>query len=174
MERNMFFESWSEITRIVTTTLIIYPFLIIATHLVGKRSFAKMNNFDWIITVAAGSILGSAILLKDVVIAEVLVAVSLLFFLQYLLTWASAHFSTFDKVVKTSPQLVFFDGEYIEHAMKDARLTRTEVEAGVRKAGFGDSSRVMAVVFEADGELSIVPKSEIHDQLIMKLRSEAS
>lgn len=169
----MFFESWSEITRIVTTTLIIYPFLIIATHLVGKRSFAKMNNFDWIITVAAGSILGSAILLKDVVIAEVLVAVSLLFLLQYLLTWASAHFSTFDKVVKTSPQLVFFDGEYIEHAMKDARLTRTEVEAGVRKAGFGDSSRVMAVVFEADGELSIVPKSEIHDQLIMKLRTEA-
>ena len=167
----MFFESWSEIARIVTTTLIIYPFLILATHLVGKRSFAKMNNFDWIITVAAGSILGSAILLKDVVIVEVLVAVSLLLFLQYLLTWVSAHFSTFDKVVKTSPQLVFFDGEYIEAAMKDTRLTSTEVEASVRKAGFGDLSTVMAVVFEADGELSIVPKSKNYDQLIMKLRN---
>ena len=167
----MFFESWSEIARIVTTTLIIYPFLILATHLVGKRSFAKMNNFDWIITVAAGSILGSAILLKDVVIVEVLVAVSLLLFLQYLLTWISAHFSTFDKVVKTSPQLVFFDGEYIEAAMKDARLTSTEVEASVRKAGFGDLSTIMAVVFEADGELSIVPKSENYAQLIMKLRN---
>lgn len=130
-----------------------------------------MNNFDWIITVAAGSILGSAILLKDVVIVEVLVAVSLLLFLQYLLTWMSAHFSTFDKVVKTSPQLVFFDGEYIEAAMKDARLTSTEVEASVRKAGFGDLSTVMAVVFEADGELSIVPKSENYAQLIMKLRN---
>ncbi|MGO3424100.1 MAG: DUF421 domain-containing protein [Pseudoalteromonas distincta] len=167
----MFFESWSEIARIVTTTLIIYPFLILATHLVGKRPFAKMNNFDWIITVAAGSILGSAILLKDVVIVEVLVAVSLLLFLQYLLTWMSAHFSTSDKVVKTSPQLVFFDGEYIEAAMKDARLTSTEVEASVRKAGFGDLSTVMAVVFEADGELSIVPKSENYAQLIMKLRN---
>ncbi|MBQ4857779.1 YetF domain-containing protein [Pseudoalteromonas sp. MMG007] len=167
----MFFESWSEIARIVTTTLIIYPFLILATHLVGKRSFAKMNNFDWIITVAAGSILGSAILLKDVVIVEVLVAVSLLLFLQYLLTWISAHFSTFDKVVKTAPQLVFFDGEYIEAAMKDARLTSTEVEASVRKAGFADLSTVMAVVFEADGELSIVPKSENYAQLIMKLRN---
>lgn len=167
----MFFESWSEIARIVTTTLIIYPFLILATHLLGKRSFAKMNNFDWIITVAAGSILGSAILLKDVVIVEVLVAVSLLLFLQYLLTWISAHFSAFDKVVKTAPQLVFFDGEYIEAAMKDTRLTSTEVEASVRKAGFGDLSKVMAVVFEADGELSIVPKSENYDQLIMKLRN---
>lgn len=130
-----------------------------------------MNNFDWIITVAVGSILGSAILLKDVVIVEVLVAVSLLLFLQYLLTWISAHFSTFDKVVKTSPQLVFFDGEYIEAAMKDTRLTSTEVEGSVRKAGFGDLSTVMAVVFEADGELSIVPKSEKYDQLIMKLRN---
>ncbi|GEB72608.1 hypothetical protein PC2016_3541 [Pseudoalteromonas carrageenovora] len=167
----MFFESWSEIARIVTTTLIIYPFLILATHILGKRSFAKMNNFDWIITVAAGSILGSAILLKDVVIVEVLVAVSLLLFLQYLLTWISAHFSTFDKVVKTSPQLVFFDGEYLEAAMKDTRLTSTEVEASVRKAGFGDLSTVMAVVFEADGELSIVPKSKNYDQLIMKLRN---
>ncbi|KTF09979.1 DUF421 domain-containing protein [Pseudoalteromonas carrageenovora] len=167
----MFFESWSEIARIITTTLIIYPFLILATHLLGKRSFAKMNNFDWIITVAAGSILGSAILLKDVVIVEVLVAVSLLLFLQYLLTWISAHFSTFDKVVKTSPQLVFFDGEYIEAAMKDTRLTSIEVEASVRKAGFGDLSTVMAVVFEADGELSIVPKSKNYDQLIMKLRN---
>ncbi|MEI8640445.1 DUF421 domain-containing protein [Pseudoalteromonas sp. Hal099] len=65
----------------------------------------------------------------------------------------------------------FFDGEYIEAAMKDTRLTSTEVEASVRKAGFGDLSTVMAVVFEADGELSIVPKSKNYDQLIMKLRN---
>lgn len=170
----MFFESWGEIVRIIITTLIIYPFLILATHLVGKRSFAKMNNFDWIITVATGSILGSAILLKDVVIVEVLVAVSLLLLLQYLLTLFSAHFSGFDKTVKTSPQLVFFNGEYLTDAMKDARLTCTEVEAGIRKAGFGDSNRVMAVVFEADGELSIIAKSEISNGLIAKLRNESA
>ncbi|MGY0638843.1 MAG: DUF421 domain-containing protein [Paraglaciecola chathamensis] len=168
----MFFESWDEILRIVISTLIVYLFLLIATHLVGKRSFAKMNNFDWVITVTTGTIFGLAILLKDVLLSEVLIAASFLFFLQYLVTLASAHFSRFDNVIKVSPQLVFFDGHYIDKAMKEARLTCTEVEAGVRKAGFGDSSRVMAVVFEADGELSIVPKSEIHDPLIMKLHDE--
>ncbi|MGY0642485.1 MAG: DUF421 domain-containing protein, partial [Paraglaciecola chathamensis] len=92
----MFFESWDEILRIVISTLIVYLFLLIATHLVGKRSFAKMNNFDWVITVTTGTIFGLAILLKDVLLSEVLIAASFLFFLQYLVTLASAHFSRFD------------------------------------------------------------------------------
>lgn len=165
----MFFESWSEIARIVISVLIIYPALILSTHVVGKRSFAQMNNFDWIITVAMGSILGSSILLKDVVIVEVLVAVSLLLALQYCLTYISAHSQKFDDTIKTDPQLVFYNGQFITSAMKDARLSRTEIEAALRKAGYGDSNNVQAVVFEGDGELSIVAKSEVAGDLLNRV-----
>ena len=52
-----------------------------------------MNNFDWIVTVAMRSILGSAVLLKKVVIVEVALALFVLLFLQYAFTVLSVRFT---------------------------------------------------------------------------------
>lgn len=165
----MFFESWQEILRILITTLIIYPFLIISSHLMGKRSFAKMNNFDWIITIAIGSVLGSAILLKKVVIFEVVIAIITLLVLQYLLTWLSARYTVIDRLVKTSPCIVYYQGKFLHSSMQRERVSQHEIDAAVRKAGFADMSRVTAVIFEPDGELSVIAASQVNDSLVSKL-----
>jgi len=162
----MFFESWQELIRISVTSLIIYPLLVVATNLLGKRSVAKMNNFDWIVTVAIGAILGSSILSKSVVITESILAITLLLLLQYFLTFLSARFSIVESLTKKPPTLLFYNGEYLDKALKKQRVSRNEIDATVRKAGIDDLKQVSAVIFESSGELSVIKSSSTIGPLV--------
>ncbi|MDN6351638.1 MAG: hypothetical protein L0J69_08220 [Yaniella sp.] len=51
----MWFESWSEIFRVVAVGAAAYVTLVIVLRVSGKRSLAKLNAFDLVVTVALGS-----------------------------------------------------------------------------------------------------------------------
>ena len=155
----VFFESWEELFRIALSALLVYLFIIVGVRIAGKRSTAQMNNFDWIVTVALGSIVGSAILLKDVVLMEVFLSVGMLLGLQYAITKASGHWDAVSKSVRASPTLLFYDGAFHEEAMAHERVTQEEIKGAAREAGYGDLDEVQAVVLEANARLSVLGKS---------------
>lgn len=69
MEAGMFFENWSQILKILLTGAFAYIAIIIVLRLSGKRTLSQMNAFDFIITVALGSTLATAMLSKDTPLA---------------------------------------------------------------------------------------------------------
>lgn len=154
------FQSWPELGRVALTALLAYVVCVALISLFGKRSSAKMNNFDWIVTVAMGSMLGSSVLMKKVVILELVVGLGILLLLQYLFTKFSVHVPGFKKVMKKSPTLLFFDGKYIDQALQHERVTKEEIRVGIRSQGLIDELEVNAVIIEPNGELSIIPKAE--------------
>ncbi|QJR80593.1 DUF421 domain-containing protein [Alteromonas pelagimontana] len=117
-----------------------------------------MNNFDWIVTVAVGSILGSSVLLKKVVILEVTTGLLVLLSLQYIFTLLSSRFKGFDKLMKKNPVLLYSKSGYITQNMRRERITIEEVKMNIRQKGYVDESRISAVIFEPNGQLSILPK----------------
>lgn len=154
----IFFESWYELLRVAVTSVSVYLLCVLLVNCFGKRSSAKMNNFDWIVTVAMGSLLGSAALLKKVVVLEVAVGLFVLLFLQYLFTFLSVRFSFFNSLVKKTPTLLFYDGAYLQDALTKERITKEEVQIGIRLKGYPCESLVAAVIFEPNGELSVLAK----------------
>ena len=162
----IFFESWRELFRIALSAFLVYPFIILCVRVAGKRSTAQMNNFDWIVTVALGSIVGSAILLKDVVLLEVFLALSLLLGFQYAITKAAVRWDTVSKVVRAPATLLFYDGGFIEAAMKHERIASRELESAVREAGYGNLSEVQAVILEADASFSVLGRKNAPSSLL--------
>ena len=156
----VFFDGWSGIIRIAITAPILYVAMILFIRISGKRSTSKMNNFDWIVTVALGSIVGSVILFKDVVVLEGLEAIALLLILQYGVTKLSALVPAFSKAIRSSPTIVFFRGEFQEKTMQSERVTRAEILAAIREAGQTRLDAVEAVVLESDANLSVIPRQE--------------
>ncbi len=154
----IFFESWAKLGRVAVSALLVYLFVILSVRVAGKRSTAQMNNFDWIVTVALGSAVGSAIILKDVVLAEVFLTIGLLLGFQYAITKAAAHWDLVSKTVRAPATLLFYNGVFHEEALAHERVTEEEVEAAAREAGHGDMNEVQAVVLEADAGLSVVKK----------------
>ena len=160
MNSAIFFDSWFGLARVVISGSCSYLAMVFLLRVFGKRTLSKMNAFDFVVTVALGSILATILLSKDVAIVEGIVAFSLLMTLQFFITWTSIRFDWIKKLVKADPALLFFEGEFLPEAMLQQRVPRDEVLSAMRAAGYVSISQVAAVVLETDGSMAIMKKPD--------------
>ena len=66
----MFFESWSALLRLAIVGVSAYVALVLLLRVFGKRTLAKLNAFDLVVTVALGSTLAAVLLNRSVALAE--------------------------------------------------------------------------------------------------------
>ena len=116
----IFFQSWDSIIRLIVTFIFIYPCLILLLHLYGKRSLSQLNMFDFIITVALGSVFASVLVSKDVTVLDGILVFVLLLSGQFVITWSSLRWKIVDKLIKTNGnneptihQSIFFKTDFI-------------------------------------------------------------
>ncbi|PRP98502.1 hypothetical protein ENSA5_29720 [Enhygromyxa salina] len=157
------FDSFASLGRVAASTIAVYVMVMVFIRISGKRSTSKMNNFDWIVTVAVGSITASTIVLRDVVFLDGAVAIGLLIAIQFLVTWGSVRSRAIERIVKMSPTLLAHNGELCEDAMRTQRVTRREIDAAVRGAGLPCLEAVAAVILENDAGISVIPSSALKD-----------
>lgn len=161
---NLIFDNFSVILRTVLIGIMAYLSLVVILRISGKRTLTKMNAFDFIVTIALGSILASVITSKDITITQGVTAFLVLVIMQYIITKLSVKSRAVSKLVKSQPVLLYYEGEYLPDNMKQARVLEAEVRQSARASGKSDLSQVMAVVMETDGSISIISKaSEAQD-----------
>lgn len=159
----VFFDSWSGIFRVAITTIIAYILVVLMLRVSGKRTLAKMNAFDTVVTIALGSILGSVILTKSTPIAEGITAIGLLIFLQYIITFITVRNRNFKKVISSHPTLLFYDGKLLKKIMKKQRVSEEEINKSVREAGFSGFSEISAIVLESTGDITVISQASKDD-----------
>lgn len=155
---SIFFDDWISLVRVVIVGVLAYVALVVMLRVSGKRTLSKMNVFDLVVTVALGSTLATVLLSKSVSLAGGLLAFAVLIALQFAVAWSSVRSSTVSHLVKASPRLLFYTGEFQRHAMRTERVTETEIIAAIRGGGFADLQQVGAVVLETDGSFSVLSR----------------
>ena len=158
MSDPMFFDDWAGLIRTVVVGLLAYLALIVMLRASGKRTLSKMNAFDLVVTVALGSTLATVLLNASVPLAEGVVALALLVYLQYAITWLSVRSDRFRALIKAEPTLLVHEGRPLEGAMRTQRVTRDEIDAALRSSGKADLSEVRSVVLETDGSMTVIPR----------------
>ena len=123
----VFFSDWSSTGRVVAVGVLAYAVLILVLRISGKRTLAKMNAFDLVVTVALGSALSSTLLSRTVPLVDGAVALSLLIALQFGVAWASLRARWFRKLVKSDPALLMRDGVFLDAVMRHERVDRDDV-----------------------------------------------
>src|SRR5690606_10104681 len=83
----MWFDSWSDIARVVLVGCATYALLVVLLRSFGGRTLAQLNAFDFIVTVALGSTLATVLLSSDVAWAEGAVGIAVLVALQFAIAW---------------------------------------------------------------------------------------
>jgi uncharacterized membrane protein YcaP (DUF421 family) len=152
----MFFDSWTGLGRVLLVGTLAYAALVLLLRISGKRTLTKLNAFDLVVTVALGSTLATVLLSKSVALVEGVLALGLLVFLQYAITWLSVRSPQFQALIKAEPTLILHRGQFLEGAMRQQRVTREEILAAIRAGGAADVSQVAAAVLETDGSISVV------------------
>ena len=151
----MFFDSWSDLLRVVIVGTTAYLALVALLRVSGKRTLAKLNAFDLVVTVALGSTLATVLLSSDVALSEGVTALALLVGLQWAVAFASRRSRRVERLVKSEPALVYRDG-FLPEAMKRERVTADELRQAARSDGHADLDAVRAIVLENDGSLSVL------------------
>lgn len=154
----MFFDSWDSMLHTLVVGLLAYGAMVFLLRVSGKRTLSKWNAFDFIVTIALGSSLATALLSKDTSLAQGVAAFALLIFLQLFITWLSVRSRLVQRIIKAQPTLLLYRGKFREEALRRERVTESEVRAALRTQGISNLEEVDAVVLETDGSFSVIRK----------------
>lgn len=157
---HIFFDNGQALIRTVVIGVLAYVSLIGLLRLFGKRTLSKMNAFDFVVTVALGSILATILLNKDVTLSQGVLALALLIGMQFIVTWTSLRIRWVRKLATGEPTLLLYRGRFLSDALRWTRVTEDEVRAAVREAGIATLDEVKAVVLETNGSFSVVRSDE--------------
>lgn len=136
-----------------------YLALIIILRLSGKRTLSKWNAFDFVVTIALGSTLATALTSTQVSFTQSVTAFLVIILLQFIITFTSVRSSGIKNLIKSKPTLLFYEGQYREEAMHGERVVKAEVRAAIRERGIADIESVHAVVLETDGGFSVIAQA---------------
>lgn len=152
----MFFDDIGDIGRVVALGGLAYLVLVTVLRVSGKRTLAKLNAFDLVVTVAFGSVLATSFLSQTVSLAESAAAFATLALAQFAVAKASVLRPVFGRAVRARPTALLVDGRMCQDALRAERVTPADVRAAIRRAGMADTEGVAAVVLETDGSISVV------------------
>lgn len=159
----MWFDSWSQVARVLVVGAATYASLLVLLRISGKRTLAKLNAFDLVVTVAVGSTLATVLLDRKVSWSEGIAALATLVVLQYVVAGISAWVPRGHDVLTARAQILLRDGEMDTAALRRSRVAVDEVRQAVRSSGHGDVAAIAAVVLETDGSMSVIPRSSAGD-----------
>lgn len=147
--------------------------VVVLVRVVGLRSFSKMTSFDFVTTVAMGSLLaGVGQATSWTALAQALAAMAALLFVQWAAAKLRRRWARFDDAVTNQPIVLMRDGRFCESALEATRVERGDVLAKLRGANVQGFGEVQAVVLETTGDISILHGREpVADGLLEGVRS---
>jgi uncharacterized membrane protein YcaP (DUF421 family) len=148
----MFFQGWEGVVRVLVVGVLAYASLVAFLRISGKRTLAKLNAFDLVVTVALGSTLAAILLQQSVALLEGVAALLLLVALQLVVTFTSVRSRTFARAIRSEPALLARRGELCEETMKRERITLDEAMSALRANGGHELEQIDTM---SDGSISV-------------------
>lgn len=144
--------------QIFLTALFSAVVLFALTKLMGHKQMAQLDVFDYVNGITIGSIVAELATeledpLKPLIALLVYAAVAL--FLSVL----SNKFPSSRKIILGHPVLLLDNGKMFRSNFKKSKLDLNEFLYLCRAQGYFDISQIQTAVFEANGSVSILPKS---------------
>ncbi|HEV2079550.1 MAG TPA: YetF domain-containing protein [Allosphingosinicella sp.] len=164
-------ESFGPIVRglILTSAAVLWTVLLV--RIVGLRAFSKMTAFDFVATIATGSLIAQAGTRADwSEFFQAMAAIAGVFLIQWLLATARQHSKSLGAVMSNSPVLLMENGEFLDEALAESRVTRSSVIEKLRAANVSDIAKVHAVVLETTGDISVIHGGGFDQSLLTGVR----
>ncbi len=138
-------------------TILIYAFTLALVRLGSKRFLAEATAFDVIVGIMLGSVMSRAINGSAPFVPTLLAGVALVG-MHWLLGVLSFHSDWFGPLVKGNPVLLIKDGEIQRSGVRQAGLSRQDLEQALRLQGQQtDLSQVRLAYMERNGAISVIP-----------------
>ncbi|MBH0007326.1 DUF421 domain-containing protein [Psychrobacter sp. SWN149] len=152
---------WQQVIGISLSAVGFYIGLMLFTRLMGLRSFSKLSSHDFAMTVGIGSILASTVLSDKPSLLQGLCAVAVLFLIQGVVSLIRRKVKPLKALIDNQAIILMAHGEYFSDNLKEANLSRSDVQEVLRKNGIKSKTEVFAVIMETTGDMSVIKHNDV-------------
>jgi uncharacterized membrane protein YcaP (DUF421 family) len=141
--------------------------VVLLIRVVGLRSLSKMTPFDFVMTIAQGSLVAGASQATEWSgFGQPLAAMTGLFAIQWLAARLRKQSDAVENLLQNEPVLLMKDGEFIAAALDRTRVGRADLRAKLREANVLSLSQVRAAVLETTGDVSVLHGDKLEETLL--------
>lgn len=141
-------------------TLIMYFAVLLAVRIMGKSELSKMSPFQMVIVFMIAELAAIPIDSTDVSLINGIVAISMLMFLQVLISFLSIKSETFKTFISGKPTMLIEKGKLNVKELTRQRITGTDLLEQLRLENCPAISDVEYAILESNGQLSVIPKAK--------------
>ena len=155
------------LARALLLSAIALTWVIFVVRVIGLRTFSKMTAFDFVATVATGSLLAGACQATTwPEFAQPTLAISALLGAQFVIAKLRQASDGFEEVVQNEPVILMRDGVIFDAALRDTRVARADLIAKLREANALRFLDVRAVVLETTGDISVLHGDTLDQEIL--------
>lgn len=144
---------------IITSSVSLFA-LFLLTKLIGNREIAELSMFDYLNGITIGSIAAEMSISKGEEVIDCLIAMivySILIFIISILTNKSIIFNRF---INGKSLILFDNNTFYRKNLAKSKINLAEFQNQCRTKGFFDMSQIKTAIIEANGKITILPKSD--------------
>lgn len=144
----------------VLRATVLYPVVIFAVRLMGKRQIGELQPAELVITILISNM--ATLPLEDQNLPLLMGVVPVLVLVSYevLMSWASLRWRGLRRLISGSPKIIIRDGEIDQQVMKSLRFSLDDLMTALRTGGVFDVTEVQLAVVETNGTVSVYQKTE--------------
>lgn len=148
-----------EFLKVILTSLLSAVSLFLIAKILGHKQMAQLDFFDYVTGITIGSI-AAELATEFESPFKPLIAMVVYGAVAYAITIIAHKFPKARKFINGTPTIVMDGGKLYRKNMKKAKLELSEFMVMCRQEGYFDINDIETAIFEYNGRLTILPKSE--------------
>lgn len=141
---------------VVLRSAIIYLFIVFGIRIFGKKELSQLSVIDLVFILLISNSVQNAMVGDNTTLWGGVIAALTLFLVNYLFKNIFFKSKKISEFIQGSPLMLVYHGKVVEKHMKEAKLSRDELDAAIREHGVEDIADVDLAVLEVDGNISVL------------------
>lgn len=146
---------WDVVIRCILSLIVLF----LVTKMLGKKQISQMSLFDYVIGISIGNFAAEMIINLESQEINGIVAVLIFGLVAYIISFLSMKSIKVRRYFLGTPSIIIEKGKFNINNLKKYRVEINDVLEQCRINGYFDISQIEYAVLEANGYISILPKS---------------
>lgn len=144
----------------IPMSLISLILLFLICKLIGKKQVSELSLFDYVIGISIGNFAAEMIMDIEGNFLNGVVAIIVFGLSSFFVSLITLKSITLRRILIGTPTIIVQNGKILKENLVKTKIDINELLEEVRPNGYFDLSEIEYVIMEANGKLSILPKSE--------------
>lgn len=138
--------------------LILYLVVLVTIRIMGKRELGQLQPYEFVIALMIANLASTPMANTGVPISHGLIPILVLLLIHLVLSWLILKNENARLVICGRPTVIIARGRILEHEMRRARYSFTDLFEQAREKGFFSLTDIEYAILETSGTLTMIPK----------------